>query len=213
MTFLSNPAIVKLNQELLSLSATTPKVYGKIESFTINKNSHYKANIPSSYHPISMLSSSPVLPSFNQSACLHATPQHFSALMDAYTTAFPDFDFSTVVPWNFKLISSAEQAQSNINWTFKSALSDCDQLMGHLWTVLDKEIYPSASYIYMYESDKPDAFTEMGAVFNLSYFFLNDKMNKIVLVHLREGANEFGSDFDDADNMEEDNENLYGSIF
>ncbi|OHT14493.1 hypothetical protein TRFO_15156 [Tritrichomonas foetus] len=216
MTFITNQAIFKVNQELLSLSASTPKVHGKIECFNISKSQRSLSggtpSVPhfsSSYHPMAVFSSSPVQPAFSsafsQSTCLHATPQHYAMLIAAFSSAFPDFDFSAVAPWNFKLVPSPEQAQNNINWTFKTALSESDRLMGHIWSVLEKEISPASCYIYMYDSDRPDAFTEMGAVFNLNYFFLNEKMNKIILIHLREGANEVESGSDEeGDSFDED---------
>mgnify|MGYP001038216829 CR=1 FL=1 len=213
MTFINNQALFKITQELLSLSVSFPNVHGKIESFHISKNSHQKYHVPNSYQSMSILSTSPVATAFDQSTCLHATPQHYQSLMETFSTAFPDFDFSTVAPWNFKLVNSPEQAQNNINWTFRTALSDCDQLMSHLWSVLEKEINPSCCYIYTYESDRPDAFSEMGTVFNMNYFFLNEKMSKIVLVHLREGAHEFGSGSDDdADSLNEEIEDQFGYL-
>ncbi|OHS98468.1 putative repressor of rna polymerase iii transcription [Tritrichomonas foetus] len=202
MTFVTNQAIFKVNQELLSLSAFTPKIHGKVECFNISRDVKYnsKYNMPRSYQTLPVLSTSPVVPAMGDNTGLYATPQHYNALIAAFSASFPDFDFSSVCPWNFKLIQSPEQAQIDINWKFQTVLSDSEQLMSHIWGVLEKEILPAGCNIYMYESDRPDAFSAMGAVFNLSYFFLNEKMNKVVLIHLREGANEFGSGSDeDAD--------------
>ena len=207
MTFLTNQAIFKVNQELLSLCASSPKVHGKIECFRITKSPISRTNSasvasnfgPSSYAASAILSASPVTRGFTQSTCLHATPQHYSSLISAFSNSFPDFDFTSLAPWNFKLVPSPEQAMNSISWNFRNTLPDSDQLVLHLWAVLEKEICPACCYIYNYESDRPDAFSEMGAVFNMNFFFLNEKMSKVVLVHLREGANALGSDSEDED--------------
>jgi hypothetical protein len=136
-----------------------------------------------------------------------ATPmppeKHLSALLAALSGAFPDFDFSSVCPWNFKLIRESERAQSVINWAFQSELPDCEHMLVLLWATLEKEISPTTCSIYSYESDQPDAFSESGAVANLCYFFLNEKLNRVILVHLREGGDGFdsGSDGDELEDV------------
>ena len=57
----------------------------------------------------------------------------------------------------------------------------------------EMEISPAVCAIYSYEPDRPDAFSESGAIFNLCYFFLNEKTNKLVLVHLMEGGESLDS--------------------
>lgn len=194
MTYIASQPLFLLNQELLSLTCTTHKIHSKIECFNIQKDiSSFSTRRTSFFEQFS--GSNPM--SYDSNAELVATQQHFAALTSAFSCAFPDFDFSGICPWNFKLVSNTEQAQSNINWAFQTEIPECEGFLSKLWSSLEKEIAPSNCFIYAYESDRPDAFSESGATFNLSYFFLNEKMNKVLLVHLREGAKEFSSGSDD----------------
>lgn len=217
MTLVNNQDIIRLNQEFLGLSATTPKVYGKLECFKalfngskvkgnknnnnfINMNSQQKNNYGQNWFD------------YKDADTLNAASQHFDALVKCFSEAFPDFDFSTVHPWNFKLIQSPEQAQSDMVWKFQSVLPDSDQFVSHIWSFLDKEMNPGNCSIYIYESDRPDAFSAMGAVFNLSYFILNEKMNRVLLIHLREGASDFGSQSDDELDFNDDLDDFYPTL-
>lgn len=200
MAFVANQAIFKVNQELLAVSASQPAVHCKVDCFNIERRNCQ--SVPSSFnrpHMYAPPSSSPM----DESMSLFAPAQHFPGLMAAFSAAFPDFDFSTAYPWNFRLVSSPEQAQADINWAFQSELPDCEQTLSHLWTALEKEVSPAMCSIYAYEPDSPDAFSECGAIFNLCYFFLNDKMNRVVLVHLMEGGElaNSGSENEDLDDQ------------
>lgn len=215
----NNQALLSLNQEILSLTTFYPKVHGKVECLTFQKestkknkskfnnlNSFYSYNQMKEMNKISSNSSMAGSSLNDSSENLYSAPHHFSALKESLSQSFPDFDFSLLCPWNFKLIQSPEQAQTDINFKFQTILPDSDQLVNHIWSMLENDMNPSSCYIYSYESDRPDAFSAMGTVFNLNYFFLNEKTNKVILVHLREGANEFGDDefnsFDEDDNLE-----------
>jgi hypothetical protein len=137
---------------------------------------------------------------------------HFRALLSAMSSAFPDFDFSDVCPWNFKRILTPEKAQADISWAFQTQIDDCESLLTLMWLTLEKEISPATCSIYAYETDRPDAFSESGAVFNLCYFFLNEKSGKVILVHLREGGDVFDSD-DDEEFVDEIEERLGHAVF
>jgi hypothetical protein len=113
------------------------------------------------------------------------------------SSAFPDFDFSGICPWHFKRVLEPARARADIIWAFQAQIEDCHSLLTLMWATLEKEINPTNCTIYAYETDQPDAFSESGAVFNLCYFFVNEKVGKVILVHLREGGNVFGSDDDD----------------
>lgn len=195
MAFVTNQCIFKVNQELLALCAMNPSVHAKVDCFNVaRKNCHDVEWHP---HPSTLSASPSRTPSLEDPAAFYAPSQHFPALVSAFSGAFPDFDFSTVCPWNFKLVPSPEQAQSNINWAFQTELPDCEQTLLNLWVTLEKEISPAMCSIYSYEPDRPDAFSECGAIFNMCYFFLNEKANKLVLVHLLEGGDNFDGASDD----------------
>jgi hypothetical protein len=211
MCFVANQAIFRVNQELMTLIAANRSVHAKVDCFNVSKRSELpiqRTPTPEGFYASSPLVASPLGYAIEEAAPM-PTDQHLTALMAALSGAFPDFDFSTVCPWNFKLIREPERAQSVLNWAFQSELHDCEHMLGLLWSTLEKEISPAMCSIYSYESDQPDAFSESGAVVNLCYFFLNEKLGRVVLVHLREGGNDFdsGSDNDDL-------EDLYGfSVF
>ena len=198
MAFVANQAIFKVNQELLAMTAAHPAVHCKVDCYNIDRR--VACSVPASYdRPFSPspFASSPM----DDFGGVYAPAQHFPGLIAAFSAAFPDFDFSTAYPWNFKLIPSPEQAQAKINWAFQTELPDCEQTLAHLWMTLEKEISPALCSIYSYEPDRPDAFSECGAIFNMCYFFLNDKTNRVVLVHLMEGGEllDSGSENEDFD--------------
>jgi hypothetical protein len=197
MTLTTSHGLFLINQEFQAISAMQPHIHARVQSFSFGKKTMGQGDrmVSNSF--------SPTLnePDRGMSAC--ASAQHSGALVAALSSAFPDWDFSSVCPWDFKLVASPEQAQWKINWAFQTEVTDCERVLAHLWTTLEKEINLVTSSIYSYEPDRPDAFSESGAVLNLCYFFLNEKMNKIVLVHLREGGHDFdsGSDPDELEDI------------
>jgi hypothetical protein len=201
MAVVSSQALFKVNQELLTLTATHSSLHANVGCFSLSR-SH-------SLFPRRVISA-PVASGFPISAVPDsgfAPAHHFTSLFTALSSAFPDFDFSMVYPWNFKLVSSPEQAQANINWAFECRLQNCEGALNRLWAALEKEIVPGTCSIYVYEPDSPDGFSESGAVFNMCYFFLNERAAKVVIVHLLEGGKEVD---DDDDVIEEDMEKRFG---
>jgi hypothetical protein len=79
--------------------------------------------------------------------------------------------------------------------------------MGRLWAALEKEIAPGTCSIYISEPDRPDGFSESGAVFNMCCFFLNERARKVVIVHLLEGTSNL---YEDEDEIEENLEERFG---
>ena len=193
MTFVANQSLFRVNQELLALSSMNPSVQAKVDCFNVARKNCHKVEWQPRPQPSSFSASPSRTNSLDDRAALYATPQHFPALVSAFSAAFPDFDFSTVCPWNFRLVWSPEEAQASLNWAFQTELPDCEQTLTNLWAALEKEISPAVCAIYSYEPDRPDAFSESGAIFNLCYFFLNEKTNKLVLVHLMEGGESLDS--------------------
>jgi hypothetical protein len=191
MALVTNQALFRVNQELLTLLATNPSVHATVHCFSVARRPVRGAGAKSAPVPQQLRAPDPKerVPSIPTG--------HFRALLMVMSSAFPDFDFSGLCPWHFKRIAALAKAQADINWAFQTQIQDCDSLLPLMWSTLDKEIGPATCSIYAYETDRPDAFSESGAVFNLCYFFLNAKMGKVVLVHLREGGNVFDSDDDD----------------
>jgi hypothetical protein len=117
---------------------------------------------------------------------------------------------SAVQPENFRRIDSAERAQANAQWTFEMQLPKPGQVVRRLWQGLEKEIQPATCSIYSYDSTRPGAFTEGGAVFHLCYSFLNEKTQKVAITHLQQGGTNVPSD---DENDSSDKQPHYGSAF
>jgi hypothetical protein len=203
MAYSTSQNLFKLNQELLTLAATHPSAHATVDCFNFAKPSSRSVgrSLSSPVHasPLPSDERRPVSPSVG----------HLSVLIEALGASFPDFDFSGTCPWHFKLIAAPEQAQANINWAFQTRFGGSEHMLPRLWFTLEKEITPGTCSIYSYEPDRPDAFSESGAVFNLCYFFLNERSGKVVLVNLREGGKDFDVG-DDEDDGVEDVEERYG---
>jgi hypothetical protein len=204
MAFVANQTLFRINQELLALSASDSSISCSVECFTVAKKPTSGSSPPSdSRLSLSVFGYPP-----QGTSDFYAPRPHFHALLSTFCSAFPDYDFSEICPWNFKLLSSPEQAQVTVNWAFQNRLSNSAGVLTHLWFALEKEISPAACSIYQYDPDRPDGFSESGVTFNLCVLFLNEKLSKVVLVHLREGGLDANSDAEDDDG--EDLEERYG---
>jgi hypothetical protein len=134
----------------------------------------------------------------------YASAQHFPGLKCVLEAAFADYDFSMACPWHFKLIQNAEEVRQRVHWALMMHLPDSRDLLTQLWSCIDSEISIGICDIYEYSADCPDAFSEMGTVFNLMYFFLNEKTNRVLVFHLTEGGMSMNTTDD------EDLEDQYG---
>lgn len=131
--------------------------------------------------------------------------KHFSILKSTISSAFPDYDFTDLSNGDFKRVIATEQIKSNISWQLSSALPTASILETHLWQAIETEISPGICDVYQYEPETADIFSEMGAIWNYTYFFINEKQKKVLLLHLRDGAHDIGSEsgsedfYDDCD--------------
>jgi hypothetical protein len=188
MSFSANQAFIRLNQDLLALLATQPNVQASVDCFTLSSR---RSSISA---PVSRNSSTASPSRTEEQTTIHASSQHFPTLSSVLAMAFPDFDFSDVTPWDFKLVPAVEQVQASIYWAFQTHLPDSESLLPRLWQSLEKKIRPASCSIYIYESDRPDAFSASGATFVMNVFFVNERADRVVLVHLREGGSGFEED-------------------
>lgn len=203
MKFLSNKRIVSINQLLAAQASLDNHVTSRLECFqvepedyqTFRTNSYERPPFQSSYGASPDLFLNNPMYSLNAFSSSH----HFPALKASIEHTFSDYDFSNITPWNFRLISSPEQARQNLSWSVSNYFNNGQDLTQQLWQAIDGEIQTVNSEIYEYQSDCPDAFSEMGTVFNLIYFFINEKINHVLVFHLREGSNEYESGSEDED--------------
>lgn len=191
--------LFNINQELSSICSTERHIYTRVECFTVDQNDFPESEIyiHSSYEDFTDSSGDArslddVLP-----ISQYAPQQHYSVLLSAISCSFPDFDFSSTTPYHFKVIQSPEQAKSSIIWNLTSSLPLSDTICKNIWQNIDNEISPALCDIYSYEPDQSDAFSEMGALWSRCFLFFNTKQRKVLLFHLREGAQEFESEDED----------------
>ena len=118
-------------------------------------------------------------------------------MKDAISNSFPDYEFSGIQPEDFQRISTPEQARSSISWSLSTYLPDNEALSHHMWNAIENEISPAFCDIYTYEPNCADVFTENGAVWSKMYLFVNEKARKVILFHIREGAQGFESESED----------------
>lgn len=176
---------------------SSSNLHSKLDCFTIEKiDPNVKIPIkigygtPSSLTGVSTIAANP-------------STKHFSILKSTISSAFPDYDFTDLGTSDFKRIIATEQIKSNISWQLSSSLPSATNLETHLWQAIETEISPNSCDIYQYEPESADVFSEMGAIWNYTYFFINEKQKKVLLLHLREGAHDFGSESGSEDMFDE----------
>mgnify|MGYP000317018694 FL=1 len=206
MKFLNSSSLATINQILSALCSQRNKQTGRIECFQVEASDVNEYRSHSLERPPFQLSfgTSPDSllrnPIYNIEA--YSSSHHFPALKSAIETTFPDYDFSMLCPWHFKLIQSMEQAKMNLNWAITSYFSQGVDLSNQIWYSIDSEIQIGMCDIYEYQTDCPDPFSAMGTTFNFLYFFLNEKQNKVLVLHLQECSND-DEQFDDIDDFDQ----------
>ncbi|KAH0788985.1 repressor of RNA polymerase III transcription MAF1 [Histomonas meleagridis] len=100
-----------------------------------------------------------------------------------------------------------------MSWNFTSSLPYSEDLFQRVWNAIECEIQPATCDIYTYEPPCSDAFSAMGALWNVSYFFFNVKQRKILHFHMREGASDFEPMLDEENDIYSLEEQYSFSIF
>ncbi|OHT17188.1 hypothetical protein TRFO_41218 [Tritrichomonas foetus] len=179
MKWYNSNNLCNTNQELMSLCSSSHNIFGQIECYSFDQKEY---------------------PAVGNVEAM------FRLLKNTIETSFPDFDFSWLIHQHFKIVESSEEAQSNIGWTVISNVPSSQAILSNLWAGIEKEIQPSNCMIYAYEPNCTDAFSELGALWTVSYLFVNLKMRKILHFHMREGASSVEQLSDVDISMDEDME-------
>ncbi|EAX78928.1 hypothetical protein TVAG_384920 [Trichomonas vaginalis G3] len=129
----------------------------------------------------------------------YASKGEYPALKATMESSFPDFDFTNLVPWNFKIIKSFDQAKQQISWNFSSAFQNADKVVMDIIKAIEDTLNIQDCQIYKYEPDGSDAFSDMGYPTTFSYFFVDETKNKVLFLHMREGDGD--CDMSDDDNV------------
>lgn len=194
MKWNNSKLLLNVNQEVSAILSVVPRLHAKLESFTYGKIEMPPTSTPK------IFTSEPSL--------TNPSPMHFVILKQAIESSFEDYDFSKLSPSDFKLVTSFEQIKSNISWQLSSNVSSSEVIVSHMFQAIECEGTPSVSDIYRYEPQSEDVFSENGGIWNYTYFFINTKQHKVLLLHLREGADNFGSDSGDDEGFGADDELL-----
>ncbi|EAY05767.1 hypothetical protein TVAG_138360 [Trichomonas vaginalis G3] len=194
MKWINSRYLLNVNQELSAACSSGSHIYGKVECFqfpsTISNAGISDDNLARSSRNRSR-GESPLR--------IRATPHkdQFTAMKEAFENSFPDYEFSTLLPEHFQRIATPEQARSTISWNVSSYLPDNEALSAHLWNAIENDVSPAFCDIYAYEPTCSDVFTENGALWSKVFLFVNDKARKVLLFHIREGAQGFESEDED----------------
>lgn len=183
MKFLTSPQLFNLNQELVANLSGQPHVHSHVEVLQIERQDVAPKG------KVNRTLSAPVRTGGND---LLSPSHHLRALKAAMSYAFPDYDWGCLCPWSFKAIQSIDQARMNLTWPFSRYFQSPETVTRMLWSVVEQEMDLKTCDIYMYEPESTDPFSEGGDVFTLNYFFYNESSQKMLMLHISEGAGNLG---------------------
>lgn len=191
MKWINSKFLLNVNQELSAACSNDQHIYGKVECFQFPSSSLISDDETDRSSRTRSRGESPLR--------IRATPNkyQFAAMKEAFENSFPDYEFSTLLPEHFQRIMTPEQARSTISWNVSSYLPDNEALATHLWNAIENDISPAFCDIFAYEPTCSDVFTENGALWSKVFLFVNDKARKVLLFHIREGAEGFESEDED----------------
>ena len=212
MKWINSKFLFNVNQEIsAACSACDARIYSKIECFSFGQEKVGRSSSSPLGNAASLRRPSPD-DDLVRIRSLTPSETQYNAMKDAISNSFPDYEFSGILPEHFQRIVTPEQARSTISWNLSSFLPDNEALSQDLWNAIENEISPAFCDIYSYEPDCADVFTENGALWAKIFLFVNEKQRKVILFHIREGAQGFESESDDDPYGYETNiiENRYG---
>lgn len=203
MKFLSTPTLININQEMLANVNPEMQIVVKMELFLVQPEDVQNYHNPSSlergvfhgsYGSVSTSFGNPMY-----DLVTYASKAEYPALKATIESSFPDFDFTNLVPWNFKIIKTFDQAKTQISWNFSSSFTNSDKVVVDIIRAIEDTVNVQEVQIYQYEPDGSDAFSDMGYSTTYSYFFVDEVKNKVLFLHMREGEGD--CDMSDDDNV------------
>ena len=209
MKYITTPTLISVNQEINANIVPDSGAICKVECFQVENEDVADYHTPASLQegPFHSMSNSLTSGSFGQNPVYnlvaYASSAEYPALKATISTSFPDFDFSSLCPWNFKIIKTFDQAKSNITWNFSSVFQNAEIVINDIFRAIEDTVNLSEVQIYQYEPDGSDAFSDMGYTTTYSYFFVDEPKNKVLFLHMRQGdVEDEMSDVDDGDVLE-----------
>lgn len=182
MKWIDSQAISNANQMLSAICDRRPTLHAKLEVFCVDK----VGNSTKKSYSLPTQSAMDVGSNFVS----NPSPRHFSILANAFGYSFPDFDTSSLEFCDFKRVSCLDEIKNNISWQLNSPDVSSDVMDAYVWQGIDNEIFPPSCDIYKYEPAHIDLFSQLHTLWNYTYFFINEKQKKALVLHLRESSSE-----------------------
>jgi len=190
MKFLEVPALSHLSSLLNEIDTGDSIVTGRLEAYTCktagSDKKLYKA-LNAQYELLAKspdlhcdLSISPFGP-----LSLSTSRRTFISLVCTLNASFPDYDFSSVKPEQFKKEPNLRMVVNYINTVLGSVVPDYPAFSGKMLSVLEEEIRIRECDIYSYIEGEADAFSEDGIIWSMNYFFFNKKLRRLVFLTCR----------------------------
>ena len=177
MKWYFTPTISKLNQELASLCCTSSEVFCKLDCFTLQENSKTPTLLQDPLNPTQE----------NPSEENNNNNNENDILLNALQLSLPDLQVNNFFPNQFTAASSIEQIKSNMSWQITSTIVSSERTCQEIWNTIENEISLDDCSLYQFTADTS------GPLHTKAYFFLNQKLQKIIIFTFQEGSS-FESD-------------------
>eukprot|EP00792_Barthelona_sp_PAP020_P011079 TRINITY_DN4882_c0_g1_i1.p1 TRINITY_DN4882_c0_g1~~TRINITY_DN4882_c0_g1_i1.p1 ORF type:complete len:222 (+),score=53.08 TRINITY_DN4882_c0_g1_i1:53-667(+) len=203
MKYIDAVELVELSNYISNLSVDNLRIDGKIELFSckmVRSDKRLAKSIEDAlYESPSSLETSPFGP-----LQYTASRKVFVNLISTLNMSFPDYDFSNLLPSQFKKVDDLNDIISGIDETFRSVLQDrFPDFQTKLWTAIQNQITISecTAYVFLPEPDGNPLFVD-GTLWSFNYFLVDNKLKRILFFHCMCGNQGF-SDQDEIFDFDE----------
>jgi len=214
MKFLEVPSLSHLSAFLNEIDSGDSIVTGRLEAYTCKTAGSDKKLYKSLNAQYELLAKSPDFPELGISPfgplTLSTSRRTFISLVCTLNAAFPDYDFSSIKPEQFKKEPNLRLVANHINSVLGSVVSDYAAFSGKMWTVLEEEIRIRECDIYSYIESEADPFSEEGSIWSMNYFFFNKKLRRLVFLTCRCISKTVRRQLDNALTMSDEEEGDWG---
>jgi len=212
MKYLVCPELDKLTRSLTKCDLGDAVLNGKVEAYSCKKAGEDKRVAKTLHKQFEqrLSSSSPKDPPSSPLGPISnpSTRQLLISLITTMNASFPDYDFSSLTPEQFKECKGAESVKELLDGYFVVALDRIKKgFRTEFYKILADVIDLQNCQIYTYVGGLPDS----GKLWDINYFFYNKKLKKIVFftvsavskLQLRAAAQAAAADEDEDEEMDE----------
>ncbi|BFZ61632.1 RNA polymerase III-inhibiting protein maf1 [Saitoella coloradoensis] len=108
----------------------------------------------------------------------------FAYLVATLNASHPDYDFSSLRPFDFKKERKVEHVMSNVDVLLGNVGKA--EVTGAMWECIDKHIELEGCDVYSFRPDADsDPFGEEALIWSRSYFFFNKGLKRVLYLNLR----------------------------